>query len=96
MAYHRIGDDHEKAIRSQFADGEIGLDSAGFIEPLRVGDRAGVAVDLVGANAIEDRSGVTPLHQQFPHERHVHQDHVLARGAMFRGPKRKSVLASPG
>ena len=93
---HRVGDDDQEALVAELGDGQVGLERAGVVQPLRVGDHPRRAVDVVGGDAIEAPAGVAALHQELAHERHVHDDDVVARRAMLGLPVREPALPAPG
>ncbi len=96
VAVRRIGGDHHVTLLTELDDREVGLDAARFIEPLRVGDASRCAVHRVGRQAVEMRPGIAPLHQEFAHEGHVHQDHAFTAGPVLGFPPAEPVLAAPG
>ena len=91
-----VGRDHVEVVVSQLGDRQVGLELAVVVEPLRVRDHARLGVDAVGGQPLELPPGVAALHRELGHERHVHQDHAVATGAMLSLPVRVPVLAAPG
>ena len=61
VAVRGVGGDDQEALVVELGDGEVGLERAALVEPLRVGDAAGVAVDVVGRDAVEHAPGVAAL-----------------------------------
>jgi len=53
--------DHPEPVVGQLGDGQIGLDRATLVEPLGVGDHAGLAIDVVGTESFQFAPGVTAL-----------------------------------
>ena len=78
-----VGGDHHELLVVELGDGEVGLEQPALVEPLRVGDLPGVAVDGVGGDVVEHTSGVAALDAELRHEAHVHHDHALAAGTVL-------------
>ena len=95
VAVRGVGGDDPEALVVELGDGEVGLERAALVEPLRVGDDARRAVDVVGRDVVEEPPGVAPLHEELRHERHVHEDHALARRLVLGLPVREPVLPAP-
>ena len=51
VAVRGVGGDHPEPLVVELGDGEVGLERAALVEPLRVGDDARLAVDVVGRDA---------------------------------------------
>ena len=96
MTHHGVGDHHQISFTAELGHREIGFQSAGLVHPLCVGDHARRAIHLVAGYAVEAAPGIAPLNQEFPHERHVHEDHVAARGVMLLLPAREPARPAPG
>ncbi len=110
VAVRRVGGHHHKGVvpagrvddrarhggaRGEFAHGEVGLQAAVPVEPLRVRDLAAGAVDVGGGQPVQQRAGASPLHEKLGHEGHVHKHHALAAGPVLGLPVREPGLAPP-
>ncbi len=90
-----VGGDDPVPIVVELGHGEIGFDRAGLVQPLRVRDHAGVTVDVVGRQLVQQPAGVATLHEELRHERHVHHDHVVASRLVLGSPVVEPVLSAP-
>ena len=78
VAVRGVRGDHPEPVAGQLGHGEIGFQRAAGVEPLGVGDLAGLAVHLIGGDPLQHAAGVASLHVELGHEGHVHQDHAVA------------------
>ena len=96
MAVRNVrGNDHE-LLFVELGDGEVRFQLSRLVEPLGVGDLACLGVDFIGRDVIQEDTGIAALYQEFSHEGHVHQDHVLAAGAVLLFPPGEPVRPAPG
>ena len=96
VAMRGIGGDHPEPVVVELGHRQVGFQRPGLVEPLGVGDPAGLAVDLVGRDPVQDLPGVTAAHVELGHEGHIHQDHAGARGVMLGLPVAEPVRPPPG
>ena len=90
VAEGRAGDD-EEALRGQAGDGEVALDAAAPVEHLGVDDRADRAVDVVRAEALEERERAR---RPRPRSWRSSTRRRGRRPAASRGPRRRSPATS--
>ena len=96
VAVRGVGGDDPEALVVELGHGEVGLERAALVEPLGVGDRRPASPSTSLAEMRSSTApGVAALHEELRHERHVHDDHALARGAVLGRPVREPVLAGP-
>ena len=95
VAMHGVGHDHEELLVIELGHREVGFERTVVIEPLRISDPARRPIDVIGRDMIEHAAGVPARDPELAHERRVHEDHALARGAMLGLPPRKPVLPAP-
>ena len=86
VAVGGVGGDDPEVVIAELGHCEVGLEMAGVVEPLGVGDPAGRAVDGVGRQVVEQPAGVGALNAELGHERHVHHDHAGARRLVLVAP----------
>ena len=96
MPVRGVGGDHPEPVLGQLGHGEVGLQRPGRVQPLGVGDPAGLAVHPVGGDLVKDLPGVPAPHVELGHEGHVHQDHPGAGGVMLGLPVTEIVRPPPG
>ena len=94
-AGRRRCDDEDLGLR-QSVDGEVGLDAARSIEPRCVDDASRSYSDIVGANALQHRLGISTLDTDLSEGGEIEQRHARADGAMLGRDVGKEVLAEPG
>src|SRR5215470_12162219 len=95
VTHHRIRHDDHESIVVQLCDREVRFERTSLVHPLRVGNDSRGSVDLIARYPIETTAGVASLDEEFPHERHVHDDHVLTCGPMLLLPTREPRRPSP-
>ena len=96
MPVRGVGGDHPEPVLVELGHREVGFQRAAGVEPLGVGDPAGLAVHPVGGDLLQHPAGVAALHIELGHEGHVHQDHAGARGVVLGLPVAEPVLPAPG
>ena len=79
---------------AQSRNGQVGLDPALVVEPLGIDHLARRDVDIVGADMVEHRAGVTSLQPEFGEGRLVEQRHTAAHGGALSGAIGEPVLAA--
>ena len=77
-------------------DGEVCLDAAARIQPLRVDNFANTDAHVVGAEVVEIGFGISPLNTELGETGHIIQRNRLTRGHMFGGGMFKPVLSPIG
>ena len=95
MAVGGVRCHHPESVLVELGDGEVGLQRAAVVEPLGVGDETGLGVDAVRREVVEEGSGVTALHEELRHERHVHRDDAVAGCLVLGLPVGEPVLPAP-
>ena len=91
-----VGGDDEELIVVEHGHGQVGLERAAVVQPLGIGDPAGLGRHPVGRDPLELPAGVPALHEELGHERHVHEDHAVPGGVMLGGPVVEPVRTAPG
>ena len=94
MADHRVGDDDQEPVVGELRDGQVGLEPAVAVQPLRVRDLAPSAVDVVRRDPVQAPARVASLHEKLAHERHAMTE-THSRCAMLGLPLRPPVRATP-
>src|SRR5215475_5097569 len=95
MAHHGVRNDDQEAILGELGDREVGLQGTALVEPLGIGDEPLGTVNLIAGDSVQTLPRIPTLHQKFPHERHIHEDDVLARSAMLELPAPEPLGSSP-
>ena len=83
------------SVSGEARDGEVGLDAAVGVQPLRVDDAAGLDGDVVGADALQHGFGIGALDADLAERRHVEQGDAGAHGGVLGGGVVEPVLALP-
>ena len=86
----------EEAVLGEAGHGDVGLDAAAVVEPLRVDDAARGNRDVVGADAVERRLRVGAGHHDLAEAALVDQPDALAHRPMLVRRILEPVLAPPG
>ena len=96
VAMRGVGRDDPEALVVELGDGEVGLELAALVEPLRVRDHARRRRRRCSREIqLSSSPGVAALDEELRHERHVHEDHALARGAGARPPSTGTSSGGP-
>ena len=88
--------DHDVFVLGQACDGKVGLDAALRVEPLGIDGAARRHGDIAGADLLQHRFRVAPLHQELGEGGLVEDRNVFARRAMLLGRRLEPVLPAPG
>src|SRR3970282_1803583 len=94
IAEGRAGHDQE-ALLGEARDGEVALDATSPVEHLRVDDGADGAVDVVGAEALQEGCRAGTLDLDLGEARLVEEGRGPARRKRFRPDRRRPVFAGP-
>ena len=88
--------DDEVARLGEPRDGEVGLDAAAIVEPLRVDDAAHRHIHLAGREAVEHRTGVPALDEVLGEAGLVEERDIVAHRAALGARVLEPVLAAVG
>ena len=96
VAMRGVGGDDPEALVVELGHREVGLSLPAVVEPLRVRDRAARRRRRCSPQIrFEHAPGVAALDEELRHERHVHEDHALARRAVLALPTVGNQLGRP-
>ena len=89
----RSGDD-QVAVLGLAGDGEVGLDSAPFVQPLGIDDTAGLDGDVIGRDLVEHFLGAGALEPELGERGLVEQADILSYRPVFGGGMIEPVLTA--
>ena len=77
VAVRGVGGDDEEVVVGELGHGQVGLDAAVLVEPLRVGDGPGAPSTAPAETRSSTAPASAPRHPELRHEAHVHQADAL-------------------